>query len=70
MVKKALLNAIPAGLAGCVLSFLAALLVIPMPETAVVNAVNNGVSGLLSGLMGSFVSLLIFMKRLEKTKTH
>lgn len=68
MFKKAFLNSIPSGVVGFVLSFLAALLVIPMPETAIANAINNGVSGFLSGLAGASVTLIVFMKNLEKTK--
>ena len=66
MFKKALLNAIPSGIAGAILSFAAAMFLIPFPETAIENAINNGISGLLSGLVGSLVALVIYMKKSEK----
>ena len=66
MFKKALLNAIPSGIASAVLSFAAAMFLIPFPETAMANAINNGISGLLSGFVGSLVTLIIYIKKSEK----
>lgn len=66
MFKKALLNAIPAGIGSAILSFTAAMFIIPFPETAIENAINNGISGLLSGLIGSLIALIIYMKKTEK----
>lgn len=68
MLKTAILNAIPSGIASALLSFLAAMYLIPFPETVFANAMNNGISGLLSGFVGSIVTLVVFIKKTEQQK--
>ena len=66
MLKKALLNSIPSGIASALLSFAVAMFLVPFPETEVANAINNGISGLLSGFVGSVVTLIVYIKKTEK----
>ena len=36
------------------------LFLVPIPKTALANAVGNGISGLLSGFMAAFIGLLTY----------
>jgi hypothetical protein len=65
---KLFLSSIPAGVGSAVLSFAIGGYVIPFPQDVLANAVTNAVSGFLSGLLGSFVSLIIFASKLKRAE--
>jgi hypothetical protein len=52
--------------AGCVGSALMNYFVIPLPVNIQINAINHGISGLISGFIGAFPSVLLYMKSQKK----
>ncbi|MEM9982941.1 MAG: hypothetical protein AAF734_10630 [Bacteroidota bacterium] len=60
--NAALKAGITGALAGMLFSALLNYFVIPIPETTFINAVGNGMSGLISGFMGGFMALKAFQK--------
>lgn len=45
------------GIGGLIVSTLINYFILPVPETAVANALGNGISGLMSGFMGGFLAI-------------
>lgn len=62
MNKKAITSGIIAAIIGFVFSWLVSYFLIPMPETILVNAFNNGLSGLISGFMGGYTAIKMTKK--------
>lgn len=57
--KNFLILSIPACIMGFVMSFLMSKFLIGLPPTEIANAINNGLSGLISTLIGFIMTYLI-----------
>jgi hypothetical protein len=59
-------EALKAGLIGSVLcfsmSFMANHFIVPFPDSATANSINNGISGLISGFLSGFMGLFMYLK--------
>ena len=57
-IQKEALNAgLIGGIGGLIFSMIINYFVIPMPESLIVNALGNGISGLISGFMGGYLAI-------------
>jgi hypothetical protein len=57
MDRKALKAGLIGGIGGLVFSMVMNYFVIPMPDSLIGSAFGNGISGLISGLMGGFLAI-------------
>jgi len=62
-VKEALAAGVIGALMGFFFSFIINYFFLPVPTTAIVNALGNGTSGLISGFMGGFMGLLFYFRK-------
>lgn len=64
--KESLKSGLISAAFGFTLSFLVNYFLVPFPETLLVNAFNNGISGFFSGFMGGFMGLFMYLKMNRK----
>lgn len=66
-IKKELIKSIfPSAIACTVMSFLVNYFLIPMPKNVMANAIGNGVSGLLSGIITAAIVTILLVKTANK----
>ena len=56
-------NGLAGGVMGFLMSFLLNYFLIPFPESVAMNAVGNGISGLVSVFMGGYIGLSLHIRK-------
>lgn len=61
MMKKIVISSVISGVIGLTISVLINYYLIPVPKDVTAHAMNNGISGLLSGFIGTFMAFTMYL---------
>jgi hypothetical protein len=65
-ITEPLKSAIAGGIIGCLMCALMNHFVVPFPHSVIANTINNGIGGLVTGLIAGFMGVFIYMRKQQK----
>ncbi len=62
-IAEPLKSAMAGGIIGCLMCVLVNHFIVPFPKTVVANTINNGIGGLITGLIAGFMGVYMYMRK-------